>query len=159
MPYNAAAVANTFLELAKRDHNPLTNMQLQKLVYIAHGWNLALASRPLFYNEIQAWEWGPVIPSLYNSLKKYGAGIVNGKLPKGTPPVDPFSTEMRIIEGVWRAYGNLSAMKLSGITHAEGTPWSETWAGGPYGVITDEKIERHYRQLLNERTKAKFQPA
>lgn len=150
MAYSATVIANTFLDLAKRDSKQLTNMQLQKLVYIAHGWSLALLEQPLFYNNVHAWEWGPVIPKLYKPLRKYGAGVVTEPIPTDDPPVDPKSLEMGIIEAVWKSYGNLSGPRLSAITHEDDSPWSITWNAAQYGVIPNELIAEHYSQLLNE---------
>lgn len=61
--YSAKAVANYFLaQYGKHGLNPL---KLQKLVYIAHGWNLAVRNQPLVDNELpEAWEYGPVFASL-----------------------------------------------------------------------------------------------
>jgi uncharacterized phage-associated protein len=153
MPVSALAVANAFLALARRDGRRLTNMQLQKLVYIAHGWSLALLGRPLFYNGVNAWQWGPVIPSLYEALKKYGAGVVTEPIPTDEE-VDPSSQEMAIIREVWKAYGHLSAMQLSGITHQAGTPWYETWNKERYNLIPNALIARHYLDLLNEQRRS-----
>jgi uncharacterized phage-associated protein len=153
MEYSAAAVANEFLKLARRDGKSLTNMKLQKLVYIAQGWSLALLGRPLFYNEIKAWIWGPVIPRLYKPLRKYGAGVVTEFVPTDDGPIDPQSAEMAVIKGVWNAYKDFSAAQLSAITHKEGTPWSQTWASKHYGIIRPDLIAQHYRQLLNERAR------
>ena len=57
VPYNAIAVANYFIDKAKADGVPLTHMKLQKLIYFAHGWHLALYGEPLIDEEIQAWEF------------------------------------------------------------------------------------------------------
>ncbi len=154
MMYSALAVANAFLELAERDDKQLSNMQLQKLVYIAHGFNLALLGEPLFYNNVHAWEWGPVIPKLYKLLRKYGAGLVTDKLqlPEEEQPVDPASREMSIINNVWTAYGKFTGAKLSAMTHREGSPWSKVWQEKQYAVIPTEIIAENYQQLLNGKT-------
>lgn len=54
--YSAKEIANYFLELsAKKDISPL---KIQKLVYIAHGWHLALYGEPLVQDELaEAWEY------------------------------------------------------------------------------------------------------
>ena len=161
MPYSALSVANRFLELAKRDGQQLTNMQLQKLVYIAHGWNLAITGRPLFYNDVQAWQWGPVVPKLYQSLSKYGAGFVSELIPTNDPPVDPGTQENALIESVWKSYGHMSARQLSAITHGADTPWRrirQETGGSPYADIPDGLIAEHYRQLYDERIRRKQTP-
>jgi uncharacterized phage-associated protein len=76
------AVANAFLKVADDHNRPLANMQLQKLVYFAHGWHLALKGEALIDTPLLAWNFGPVIPPLYNSLKKFGAGPVSGPIVK-----------------------------------------------------------------------------
>lgn len=159
MPYSAAAVANAFLDLAKQEGRALTNMQLQKLAYIAHGYSLALLDEPLFYNHVHAWKWGPVIPKLYLPLHIYGAGEVTSPVPTDEPPVPPDSQQMAIIRSVWDAYGQFSASQLSAITHQEGTPWSETWRREQYDQITNDLVADYYRRLLNERTASEPQSA
>jgi len=47
-------------------------MQLIKLVYIAHGWTLGLYNQPLIGKQVEAWTYGPVIPSVYHDFKHYG---------------------------------------------------------------------------------------
>jgi uncharacterized phage-associated protein len=149
--YSAEPVANAFLDLARRDGKFLTNMQLQKLVYIAHGYSLAKLRQPLFYNNIHAFEWGPVIPNLYKTLQKYRAGEVKDYILTNEPPISEDSQEMEIIREVWQDYGELSGFELSALTHRPGTPWSETWRTNQFGVIPDELIAEYYRQDLYER--------
>src|SRR5260363_307462 len=55
-------VANYFLTLVEEEvGDALSNLKIQKLVYYAQGFHLALFSRPLFENAIEAWTHGPVI--------------------------------------------------------------------------------------------------
>lgn len=150
--HSAAEVANVFIELAQRDSVFLSNMRLQKLVYIAYGYCLAILGRPLFDDEIQAWEYGPVIPDLYHQLKKFGAGEVTEFIPEvGGIPGD--GSERQIIENVWQAYSGFSALELSGITHNEGTPWSVAWKEGkPHVAIPNHLIQPHYEKLYREQS-------
>ena len=147
MQFSANSVANAFLRLSQRDTQPLTNMQLQKLVYIAHGYNLALFDEPLIEDQVKAWQWGPVIPPLYNRLKKYGAGVIDGEV-KDAVTIDPASNEGRVIEQVWQSYKGFTGAQLSAITHQEGSPWSATWAVDKFGVIDNSLIAEHYKSLL-----------
>src|SRR6476619_3832573 len=71
MPNVSMAIANEFLKKPGA-LGVLTQMQLQKLTYIAHGWNLALNERRLVSDELEAWDYGPVYPMLYDHAKYFG---------------------------------------------------------------------------------------
>ena len=70
--YDVLTVADAILKIAKAKGQSLTPMQVVKLTYIAHGWSLGLRGKDLFRNQIQAWQYGPVIPDLYHTTKSYG---------------------------------------------------------------------------------------
>ena len=77
MEYSAKAIANYFLELAAKHGEKVTPLKIQKLVYIAHGWHLALYEKPLVYDEFaEAWEYGPVFPSIYHEFKHFGGAPI-----------------------------------------------------------------------------------
>ena len=46
-------------------------MKMQKLVYLAHGWHLAIHDRPLISENFEAWPYGPVEEDLYHIFKPY----------------------------------------------------------------------------------------
>ena len=43
-------------EFIRRSGNCKTNMQIQKMVYIAHGYMLGVYDRPLIVDPIEAWK-------------------------------------------------------------------------------------------------------
>ena len=68
--YSAQDVANWFL--AKADYEAgdvITPLKLQKLLYYAQGWTLAILNKNLFEEDFQAWTHGPAIPSIYRKYK------------------------------------------------------------------------------------------
>lgn len=147
MSYSSLAIANSFLELSLGSEvPPMTNMKIQKLVYIAHGFTLGMLHEPLLRNHVHAFQHGPVIPVLYDKLKVFGSAPVPG--PVGIYSDEPSAAFLGLIKRVWNKYGQLSAFQLRNITHKEGTPWSITWKQTPYGVIDNDIIERYYVNLL-----------
>ncbi len=80
MSYPAAAVANELLDLAGRSNRKLTQIDIQKLVYFAHGWHLALTDQDLIPDQIEAWTYGPVVRRLYDALKKFGNSPITEKV-------------------------------------------------------------------------------
>jgi uncharacterized phage-associated protein len=148
------AVANQFLALAKQRGDALTPMQLLKLVYIAHGWMLGLYGRPLIKDEIQAWQYGPVIRRLYDVVRQYRSQPVDVPIATvSSGPMDP--QEQSVIEQAYKIYGSMSGPALSRLTHAAGTPWAQTYKPGAFGVvIPNDIIEDHYARLARERQRA-----
>lgn len=147
MTKSAVAVAQAFLDLAQAEGVNLTNMQLQKLVYFAHGVYLAAFNgSPLIAEEVRAWDFGPVIPPLYERLRVYGRGVVSPQLaPETRGAISPDSPEGQAILSTWYAYKNHSAWDLSTISHAQDSPWDIVWnqQNNRYGLIPDA-VTRYY---------------
>lgn len=147
---DSITVANRFLELAEDADDALTPMQILKLVYIAHGWMLGLYGRPLVSDDIQAWQYGPVIPRLYNAMRHFRSSPVEGPLPGAKGP-SLNSDEESIVRQVYEIYGHLSGPALSRLTHAKGTPWDMTYEPGVFGIgISNDIIEDHYARMAQE---------
>ncbi|MGU3399132.1 Panacea domain-containing protein [Brucellaceae bacterium D45D] len=148
--HDSKVIANRLLERASENNDTLTPMQLLKLVYIAHGWMLGLYGRPLIQNEVQAWQYGPVIPTLYNSIRQFRSNPVEGPLPvRKNEELDEQETD--IVDQVYEIYGHLSGPELSRLTHASGTPWDLTYKPGEFGcVISNDIIEDHYQRRAAE---------
>lgn len=161
----AVAIANEFLR--KAGPAGLTQMQIQKLVYFAHGWTLAITDQPLTIEEPQAWNYGPVYADLYDHTKYFGKSSINRLLtpdddnaarffldmPSGKPPYRANLTpaERDIINRVWDRYGNLSGARLSAMTHVPNTPWHQTFAAGKgkNRAIANETIKQHYLDIAD----------
>jgi uncharacterized phage-associated protein len=143
------AVANYFINRGRGEGIELTNMQVQKLVAIAHGFYLAIFGNPLIRENLKAWQWGPVIPDLYHRLRKYGAQPITEPL-NHVEPTPSTGDVPELLDAVWKGYKDRSAAQLSGLTHQPGTPWSLTWHNDPFGVIPEELIKKHYLELLEE---------
>lgn len=152
--HSAGQVANYILDLADRDGVAVTPMKLQKLVYVAYGWALALYDLQLFTEQIQAWRHGPVIPSLFHEFKVYTNNPITGRSFElnhdGSTWVSSIPRSdrdaRRAISGTWRAYHHLSAASLRNRTHAPDTPWSRVYdsEGMPGTAIPTELIREHF---------------
>ena len=120
-PYSPAAIANVFLDLAEQEGKSLSNMKIQKLVYFAHGWHLAVSQGPLSNELPMAWQYGPVFWSLYQDLKIWGGVAIQERI-RTAEAVDNEAAQ-RIIGSIWETCKNLSAFQLAQRSHMRGSPW------------------------------------
>lgn len=135
--HDPKSIANYFLELAAASGEAITPMKLQKLVYYAHGWYAGYTQQPLINESVEAWQYGPVIPSLYREFRQYGSGEIKSKATEvglfGSSEVPiPADPHIRaFLTNVWNSYGKYTGIALSEMTHASGTPWDQTWGSNP----------------------------
>jgi len=124
---SAMDVANYFLSIASEDDGELiSNMKLQKLLYYAQGFALALRGDSLFGDRIEAWTHGPVVPSVYHAFKHSQGGPV---VPEEDIDWDAYSPDDRVLlDEVYQVYGQYSASALRALTHSE-PPWCDTPEG------------------------------
>lgn len=148
--HQATAIANEFLRRRDDDTWP-QQMLIQKLAYIAHGWNLAINGEALINEAPQAWDNGPVFRSVWDHIKNYGYGKRRSLL------VDPETRseivarlnkdERDVIEHVWRKYGGYDAQTLSKITHQSGTPWSKAYLRSRNAPLMTDEIKKYFVEL------------
>jgi uncharacterized phage-associated protein len=142
------------LQLAKGKGVELSNLQLQKLVYIAHGYLLGWKGRPLVKDPIQAWRYGPVIEEVYHHFKESG----RNKVPTDgidalefDPIFDP--DEEKCLSGVLELYGRDTPESLISITHQDDTPWDKIWntigKRQLFAEIPNDLIKDHYREVIS----------
>lgn len=156
--YPPKAVANWFIDRFNRASRPITQLQVHKLVYIAHGFHLALDPKGtgLVSEHLKAWRFGPVLPSLRDEFREFGnqpiTRMADEWLGPGyslTPRIDEYSPEeweLALLEGVFKRYGHMSGPQLIDWTHREGGPWHQCTGGGRFAelgvTIPDELIRQ-----------------
>jgi len=127
MAYSAMQVANAFIQKAKDGKIPdLTPMKLQKLMFFAQSWYIKTYNSLLFNEAFARWQYGPVIPDIYQEFKTFGARVI-----------DKFATDaegnksgiddpdiLSFIDKIIEVYGDYTGPQLSAMTHESGTAWS-----------------------------------
>lgn len=143
MVYEVKDIANKLICRAQKDEanggDRLTNLKLQKLLYYQQGYHLAAFGTPLFEEEIEAWMYGPVVPSIYKEYAKYGRGA----LPIGKNPIPLTDEEEDLFNQVYDTYIDYSAIGLMKLTHKE-TPWLSVHPHDKGSVISKESMKKFF---------------
>lgn len=133
-------VAKYFIRLAHETGSFISNLKLQKLVYYAQAWHLALFEQPLFNEDFEAWIHGPVVPELYHYYKKFGwRPIDEAADPQLPDEIRDFLSE------VVEEYFACDAYELEQMTHLE-DPWNRARGGLPPDVPSNQVILKEWMQ-------------
>jgi uncharacterized phage-associated protein len=154
--YTATHVANYFLN---KENHELTILKLIKIVFLSFGWGTAFFNKRIFWNKIEAWRYGPVIPSLYHSLKHHKNNIITEEIEElifdseDINTIKPKVKDKRLeklLEAIWNKYGKYDISQLITVTHKRGTPWFETYDGSYYNEIDIDLIADYYKSFLRK---------
>ena len=149
MTYPVSQIANQLLIYsADMGRELMTNMKLQKMLYYQQGFHLAYFGSPLFDEDIEAWMYGPVVPSMYEKYKGCGR---NGIEPDRSMEFSfEQKNELALFNEVCKVYGAYSAIGLMNMTHDE-TPWKTTPIGEGEGhIIAKEKMQSFLKKRLKD---------
>lgn len=144
MPHPVLTIAKCFLALSEPDKGDIvSNLKMQKLLYYAQGYHLALYGEKLFDESIYAWQYGPVVQEAYFEFKPFGAGAID------VPDDFDFSIftkdQLELLIEVNNVYGQYSAVKLMEMTHQE-TPWINTPINE---IIADNLLKEYFSNYIN----------
>ena len=139
---NAKDVAEFFVMKGIQDEEGagISNLKLQKLLYYAKGFHLALFDQALFDEKLWAWTHGPVVPVMYHEYKTYGAGPITHLQ---YDPIAKFDEEqLELLNEVWSVFGQFSAWKLRDMSHNE-KPWLDH--EGDASMIEDYELASYFK--------------
>lgn len=130
-------------QVDNEDADSISNMKLQKLLYYAQGFHLALFDIPLFPEPIEAWAHGPVVPDVYHRLKHFGSKPV--ELDQDVDFDASLGSETEeLLDEVYSVYGQFSAAALRNMSHDE-PPWMQTAQGS---VISHQLMRDFFKTRL-----------
>ncbi len=130
--YEARKICNFIIARYGQSSFEVTNFRINKLLYFIHGWSLTSRPHGLVRNHFEAWQFGPVVRSVYDSFKKYG----DSKITEQASHLDYASGENKTITfdditdvdadtivHVFQSYARFSTSELYNLSHEPGGPW------------------------------------
>ena len=112
------------------------------------------------FDRVEAWKYGPVIPSVYHSFKCYGKDNIDklttvfvptddGKdFDVKTPMLEDESLQLAC-EAALSNYGKYTGSRLVEMLHLKGTPWQRFYIEGRNTEIPDEVTKDFFVALID----------
>ena len=143
---NAIDVALFYIDLFNKDNKYIiTNLKLNKLLYFAQGWYLSKYNEPLFGEQIEAWNLGPVVPSVYQAYKPLGKKHIMIDRDEDSFDESKVSAEqLELLIDVYNYYSKYSANELVDMTHVKDSPWDKVYVKNENKVIPNELIKEYF---------------
>lgn len=144
---SALRIAEYIIEYHTRKEWVISNLRLQKLLYFIQAFFLSVLDRACFPEDIEAWEYGPVVPVVYYEYKCYGSRNIPFT---GRRMVEEISSDDIIhIQGMLDECSTLSTTELVEITHRQ-EPWATSYIPNQKVVIPKELIRNYFTAERHE---------
>ena len=129
--------------MCERSGWSISNLELQKILYLAHMYHLGIHDAPLISGHFQAWDYGPVQPIIYYKLKIFGASPVRNIF-RSVRDIEGGS-EIDMLDAAVEQLSNAPPGKLVTLTHWERGAWAKNYILGVKNIgIPDEDIKQEY---------------
>lgn len=152
MIYNVLDVARYIINYSHNHGYVISNLKLQKILYFVQAAFLVNKNNPCFYEEIEAWDFGPVVPDIYHEFKMYGSNDIpyiheyidysNGIWESTRRDFDDnviAIEDKQLLENMVDQCSNYSANDLVRITHNQ-SPWQNAYNRGWNKIISKDSI-------------------
>jgi uncharacterized phage-associated protein len=150
--YDVKTIASYFIDRASSEsnENDLTNLKLQKILYYTQAEHVrGNNGNAIFSENIEAWEYGPVVRSVYHWLKGCGAYPITA-FDVQTDTSSLSAADLPFLDRVWAKYSKYSAGFLVKKTHEEGSPWDKSFKAMqstiPLDSLKDVKLANEWTE-------------
>ena len=142
MRYKALDVARYIIEYCKDEGYIVSNLKLQKILYFVQAEFLVKKDEVCFDEKIEAWDFGPVVPKVYQEYKVFGSTNI---ITRNKKHIFIESKDRNMINSIVDVCAKHSATELVDITHNQ-TPWIESYDRFRNNEITTDSIKNFFRE-------------
>lgn len=146
-------VAKLLLRWARENGDTITNLKIQKLLYYAQAWYLVNYGRRLFDDDIEAWDFGPVIRPIYRKWKKFDSKPIQ-YTPNGKEGDAFEKRQFEFLVEFYRVFSNFSSTALVTMAHNE-DPWKRAFVPGKNNIISPKLMREYYTKLYEKEMRGK----
>ena len=126
--YMAVQLARYIVSKCIQDGCPISNLQLQKILYYVQK-EFLKSGKPAFSDDLEAWQFGPVVPSVYYRFCGFGAmPITCFGNNESLIEIDP--ADRAVIDSVVEEKRSLPPWDLVEETHKPGGAWDRVYQNG-----------------------------
>lgn len=132
----------------------LTHLKLQKLLYFAQGIALSMTGKPIFTENIEAWEHGPVVKKIFNKFSSKGRQEIT---------MDDVLSDIEVIRKIemdscardilnmtYENFAIYTAWQLRNMTHEKNSPWYLSYVPNKNKVISQDLIKKYFDREIME---------
>lgn len=140
--YNALSIAEHVIKRCNSKNKAISNLKLQKILYFIQAEFLVTKNAPCFFEIIEAWDFGPVVPEVYHKYKIFGSA--NIPAPADLMTYDVITdNDKKLMNDIIDNCVQYSASTLTEITQNQ-TPWIKAYKNNCDNVITNENIKKFF---------------
>lgn len=141
MEYTALDIARYIIKHEHDAGREISNLRLQKLLYFVQAKFLAEKRPPCFSDPIVAWDFGPVVLSVYHEYKIFGGlDILSSEI---GIPID--SETSSVIDNILDYCAKYPTYQLVNITHNQ-DPWKRARQNPYSSVITIDSMKQFFQK-------------
>ena len=141
--FRAIDIANFYVQLSNNLSDTIDNLKINKLLFYTQAHSLCRFNKPIFYDVIQAWDYGPLVKDVFNTFKACGKDPIK----EATDFFDESMLspeELELLIDVYETYGKYTGLALMKMTHAKGAPWDQVYVQGQNEIIPLDLIKEYY---------------
>lgn len=141
----ALDLAKYIVSKCTNENKPISNLQLQKILYYIQYGSLKEISECIFYDEIEAWQFGPVVPNVYYYFCNFGAMPINLKF-KGYMDIIKDVNNIEMVDNILTIRREQNPWEMVKETHKDNSPWTIVFNQGEGKVISVGIIKEYIKK-------------
>lgn len=138
----ALDIAKYIVSKCTADGRPISNLQLQKILYYIQVAFLKEKAMPCFSDEIEAWMFGPVVRNVYIHFSTYAAVPIISLDETYLPLCED---DKRLIDSIVETKRKARPWELVNDTHKQGKAWDIVYRNGKGDKqVIDKELLKQY---------------